>query len=380
MRILWNELKKILTWKMLLLLAVVNSILFFLFIEFYIEYFPNGRPGLDNYNISIEVLEKYGMEIDEEEFVDFKETYATEVKKVDDYLQTRKEFIDSGLLSYEDLRNYKADDEEVDALIWGLYEGEIGDTIWELQSREYFIELYKSDETTLDRWLDGEKSVSQQERIDELKKTGQLPVFPDVALDNFKAFIVNVAIAIIFSVVIIISPVFIKDRLGQILAMQYTTKKGRSLYKKKVAAGFISTFLVITILLGIYFSLYTLNNTSMFFDIPIHKFGSSFHWYDPTFFQYIILTVIAIYILGFATAFFAMSFSSIVPNYISLIGIQIPYVFLIIALGINYLVNWIISISLPKWLLPVSYSGLVVAGILFIVLMWKREQKRDIML
>ena len=119
MRILWNEIKKILTWKMLLLLAVVNSILFFLLIAFYIEYFPNGRPGLDNYNVSLEVLEKYGMEMDEGEFADFKETYATEVKKVDDYLQIRKEFIDIGLLSYEDLRNYNPDDEEVNALRWG---------------------------------------------------------------------------------------------------------------------------------------------------------------------------------------------------------------------------------------------------------------------
>ena len=80
MRVLWNELKKILTLKMVLLLAVVNSILFFLLIEFYIEYFPNGRPGLDHYNISIEMLDKYGMDIDDKEFADFKETYANRSK------------------------------------------------------------------------------------------------------------------------------------------------------------------------------------------------------------------------------------------------------------------------------------------------------------
>ena len=164
------------------------------------------------------------------------------------------------------------------------------------------------------------------------------------------------------------------------LALQYTTKKGRSLYKTKVAAGFISTFLVITLLLSFYFGLYTLNNTSMFFDLPIHKFMGLPYWYDPTFFQYIMVTVGAIYILGFVTAFFAMSFSSFVPNYISLIGVQIPYVFLITALGINYLVNWIMSIYLPKWLVPTSYVGLIVVGIVFIVLMWKREQKREIVL
>ena len=60
MRILWNELKKILTWKILLLLVLVNSVLYFLLIEFYIEYFPNGRPAIDSYNIGIEMIDKYG--------------------------------------------------------------------------------------------------------------------------------------------------------------------------------------------------------------------------------------------------------------------------------------------------------------------------------
>ena len=46
MRILLNEVRKILTLKMLLLLLIVNSILYFLLIEFYIEYFPKWETGI----------------------------------------------------------------------------------------------------------------------------------------------------------------------------------------------------------------------------------------------------------------------------------------------------------------------------------------------
>lgn len=383
MQILWYELKKILTLKMVFLLAVVNSILFFLLISFYIEYFPNGRPDLDNYNISVEMLDKYGMELDEEEFIDFKETYATEVKKVNDYLQTRSEYAGNGLASYQDVRdsvNNHIESEELSTLWWDLLDDEeIGDTLWELQSREYIIEWIEYGEASLNGWSSGTYSARQQARIDELKEGRKFPNFPEVAVKNYQDFIFNVAIAILFSVVIIISPIFIKDRSIQMLDMQYTTKKGRDLYKVKVAAGFLSTFFVITALLAIYFSIYTLNKTSIFFDIPIHKFINTPNWYDPTFLQYIVLTVIAIYILGFVSAFFAMSFSSILPNYISLIGVQVPYMFLIISLGINYLVSWIISIYLPKWLVPTSYFLLIVVSIVWIVLMWRREKKRDIM-
>jgi hypothetical protein len=379
MRILLNEVRKILTLKMLLLLLIVNSILYFLLIEFYIEYFPNGRPGLDSYHVSIEMLDKYGIDIDEEEFVDFKKTYEGQVREVNQYLQSRNEFVDAGFGTYDALRNYDHNDNELSKLSWKLRDGEdIGNTLWELQSREYIIDFYESGEASLDGW--GADSEKQKIRIDDLKKAGKFQVYPDVAFDNFKDFIFNVAIAILLSVVIIISPTFIKDRSRQMLDMQYTTKKGRNLYKTKAVAGLISTFVVITTLLIVYFSLYSLNNTSMFFEIPIHKFFGGPSWYDPTFFQYIVLTTIAIYILGFVSALFAMSFSSIVPNYISLIGVQVPYVFLIIALGINYLVGWIISIYVPQWVVPTSYIAMLVVSNLFIVFMWKREKKRDIVI
>lgn len=380
MRILWNELKKILTWKILLLLAIVNSILFFLLIEFDIEYFPNGRPGLDSYQISVEMLDKYGVDIDEEELADFKESYATEVKKVDAFLQTKSEYIEAGLGSYQDLNNSQAYDnsEELNALRWNLYDEEIGDTLWGLQAREYFIEWLEYGEASLDGSFDRSISIEQQARIDELKQAKQFPVFTGEVLTNYQDFISNVAIAIIISIIIAISPIYINDRSSKMLDMQYITKKGRNLYKVKVAAGIISTFIVITALLTIYINMYSLNNTSMFFDLPVHKFIGSLSWYDPTFLQYIILTIVGVYILGFVTAFFAMSFSSIVPNYISIIGIQIPYVFLIISLGLNYLISRIISIYLPEWLVPTSYSVLVLVSTLFIVGMWKREKKRDI--
>lgn len=222
-------------------------------------------------------------------------------------------------------------------------------------------------------------NTKQQARIDELKETKKFPKFPEVAFKNYQDFIFNVAITILFSVVIVISPIFIKARSIQVLDMQYTTKKGRNLYQVKVTAGLLSTFFVITTLFVIYFSVYALNKTSMFFDIPIHKFINSPSWYDPTFLQYIILTVIGIYILGFASAFFAMVFSSIVPNYISLIGVQVPYLFVMISLGINYLIILIIDIYLPQWLVPTSYSALIVGSIVLVMLMWKREKKRDIM-
>lgn len=381
MRILINEIRKILTLKMLLLLAIVNCLFFSLLIQFYIEYFPNLNSEHDLHSVSIEMLDKYGADIDKEEFADFKQTYKAKVIEVEDYLQSRNGFVDAGIKSYQDLKNYNRENEEINALLSRMNEEDIVETVGKLQAREYIIDSYEKKGATLDSYVGQKIQIEKvRTRLDELKKAGQFKIYPAVVIENYKDFIFNVAIAIIFSVVIVISPIFMKDRSTKMLDVQYTMKKGRNLYKTKVTAGLISAFVVITVLLIIYFSIYSLNNTAMFFEVLIHKFIEYPSWYDPTFFQYIVLTVIAIYILGFIFALLAMALSSIMPNYIALIGIQIPLVIAMIAKGLFYLMRLIISMTVPQWLVPTTYSIMLVISAVFIILMWKREKKRDILL
>ena len=145
-------------------------------------------------------------------------------------------------------------------------------------------------------------------------------------------------------------------------------------------AGLITSIMMITVLLVVYMSIYSLNNTSMYFNIPVHMFIADHYWYDPTFFQYILLTIMAIYVLGIVTSLVAMSFSSIVPNFITLIGVQVPYVFVMLTLVLGYLLNKIISIWLPQWIVPTSYGVLLMVSIISIILLWKRERRRNIVL
>jgi len=83
-------------------------------------------------------------------------------------------------------------------------------------------------------------------------------------------------------------------------------------------------------------------------------------------------------VLGFFFAFLAMAFSSIMPNYISLIGIQIPFVIGMISYGLNKILIGMIDIGMSKWIVPAVYSVLIVASLVYILLLWKREKKRDI--
>lgn len=379
MQILWNEIKKLLTWKMLLLLVFVNTVLYLLLIEFHIEYFPNGRPALDSYKIGIEMIDKYGTDFDEEEFLDFKKTYENQLNQANEYLQSKNEFADADIESYQDFRTFDRENEASNALRNQVFHEESVDIFWELQERERLIEFFEVKEESLDAYKQN-ATDAQVAKFDELIEARHFQMYTDVVIQNYKEYIFNVAIVILLSIILMISPGILRDRTRQLLDLQYTAKKGRNLYKTKIMAGLITSIMMITVLLVVYMSIYSLNNTSMYFNIPVHMFIADHYWYDPTFFQYILLTILAIYVLGIVSSLVAMSFSSIVPNFITLIGVQVPYVFVMLALILGYLLNKIISIWLPQWIVPTSYGVLLMVSIISIILLWKRERRRDIVL
>ena len=104
----------------------------------------------------------------------------------------------------------------------------------------------------------------------------------------------------------------------------------------------------------------------MFFKVRVNTFVANESWYDPTFFQFIILCVAAIYLIGFIFVTLSMGFSNVVPNLVSLIGIQIPFVVGFLIFGLNRLLPHMILYLESKWLAPVSYSSMVIVSFIII--------------
>ncbi|MCM3743224.1 hypothetical protein M3193_03635 [Sporosarcina luteola] len=375
MRMLWNEVKKIFMWKMMLLLLFINSILYFLLIEFHIDSFPNGS-GLYSYNVGVEMVDKYGATMDEEEFIDFKKMYEAKVEETNRYLQSREDFVAEGIDTYDKFTAYDwwNPSQEARALRDDVFLGNKIDLFWELQERHGLIEFHNRRKRVPDVLSDKER-----QRFEQLIEEEKFGVYTDLVIQNFKSFIANVGVAILFSVVLVISSTIIKDRSRGLLLLQYTSKKGRNLFKTKLLAGYIATFIIITSLLAVYFSVYSLNRTSMFFKVRVNTFIANESWFDPTFFQFIMICVAAIYLIGFIFATLSMVFSSRVPNMVSLIGIQIPFVVGFLIFGLNPLLPNMILIWTPKWLAPMSYGLMILLSALIVIFLWKREKKMDIL-
>ena len=377
MTIILNEVKKIFNIKSVLLLMVITGVMYFLFIEFYITSFPNGRPALDIYNMFVEMQDKYGEFMDEEEFEDFKVRYSEAKEEADRYIQSREDFKKAGITNYDEFVNMDISNKELDKLQDDVIFRKKIDVFWELPWREEYIRVYENRDEIVMREASNEK---QEVRVKEiLEKDIETSVFNDVVFFNYNILIKYVSITILIGIMFMITPIYLRDNKNKTNYLQYTSKIGRNIFKKKIAAGILSAFIIISLQFIGFFVLYSSNNISMFFNSNISSvFNSIISWYDFTFIQYIILTVVAIYVLGFVVTLMSMLVSSIGQNYITVIGIQLPIALFTFKVLLKYLINYMTSISYPKYFLPISYLVLIFIAIMSMTIRWKRERLLDI--
>ncbi|MET3506656.1 hypothetical protein [Halalkalibacter oceani] len=375
MRIFLHELKKLFTWKIMLLLFIVASLFYQLFISFYFDHFPNGRPNGDSHLVLIEMREDYGRFFDEEEFVHFQEKYEERVAEADQFLQARPEYVEAGMGTYADFRNRSGEGEY--ELSSRLLFDEGVDLFWELQAREYMIERYSRIGT-----LSNDYNEAHQAREQQLIDSGQITaIFSGEIFSNYNSLITYTAVLILLSLMVLLTPVYLRDRRTRLVELQYTFKKGRPLLITKLFASLTASFLLITVYLAALFLLYRGNNTAMFLDAPINSFFNyeMISWFDLTFSDYIALTVGAVYLLGFLFTLLIFFISSVVPNYISAVGVQVPLAFVSFSIGLDYLLEHLTTFWLPVYMQPLLYGCLITGAIILIVVRWRRERQADVL-
>lgn len=379
MMIVLNEIKKIFNLKMVFLLILISIIMYFLFISFYIECFPNGRPAADIYNIFVEMTANYGEYMDVEEFEHFKTLYKGKIKEADKYISSREDFRGVGITTYEEFKNMDINKKEFEQLRYDVIFDKQVDIFWELPWREEYIYTYENRKELMRnkcRYL----NENQKLRIEEILKKGhEASVLPDVVFENYNDLIKLVSTLILLSIMFMISPIYLRDSKNNVNYLQYSSKLGRKIFKKKMVAGLLSAFIITTIQLILFFGLYSFNKVSMFFNSNINSiFNTIISWYDMTFIQYIVLSVIAIYILAFVVTLISIYISSIGQNYITVIGIQLPIALFTFKVLLKYLIIDMTAIWFSPFLLPLSYLILIAIGVMIIKMRWKRERGLDI--
>lgn len=384
MRVIINEVKKLLNIKSIIMISAIFFIIWSLFIgSSYINYFPQGLPDVPHFNISVEMLKKYGETIDEKEWDSFVSDTKGLEKEADIYLQNHSDAQRLGITSYREFRDRFEEgfmkDAEIDKLHSKIMWEEENYLFWELGEREYLIDRYSQKEEWISHRIseDNEKQAVRYNEVIESKNLNSVLNF--VVFRNYNWIIGWFAIIVIITVAFAVSPIFIDDEKSKTNYIQYSTKIGRILSSKKIIAAIITSFLITTVEILVLFIMYSKNNTLQFLNCSINGiFSDITSWFDLTFGQYIMITVGILYIISFIVCSLSIYVSTKANNYISLIGIQLPILGLLIAFVKAVGINEVTIIWFQKYLLHISYGALIIVSIALIYFVISKEKLRDI--
>lgn len=377
MRLFGMEMKKIFSWKLLLLIGVVNFLLFYTFLEFDLKYFPNGVDDGNLLEIEQQLIPEYGARIDENEFEEIKAMYANRLEAADNFFENDEQAQQLGITSYEEFRDLSFNDPITGDYAEKLMFEKSEDFLWELQAWRSLIDNFGTESVSLESRAE-QTTGSMQQHYQQQLWHKEFAFYSSIVLDNFYSYKTNMAIIILISVAMLMSPVFLRDTRSGIVPHQYTSKVGRRAYRIKWLAGISSTIILTIVLLTLYMGLYWTNGIASHFALPLSSFGWYEYWYDMTFFQYILLSIAAIFIVAILLGILSMAVSTIVPNAIVLIGSQIVVLFVMIAGVVMFLIRDIIIIYLPQMFVPIGYVFLFSAVVTISWFVWRRELRRDI--
>lgn len=380
MRIIINEIKKLFNLKILLILGLIVFIIWKIFVSYWVEDFPNGSET-PTFNLSVEMLKDYGTTMDEKEFEDFKEKSALREKEADEYLKQDKDAQELGIKSYREFRERLGSekyDEKVEELHSKIYFKDKVDLFWEMGDRESIILSYENPLNRKDLYY---SETNGYKRLEELEK-GEQPksILSYVTFSNYNSLITNFSILVVVTLAFIISPIFLRDEKNKVNFLQYSSKTGRKIGSKKVISAMITVFGISTLELICLFLMYVSNNTLQFWNCSINsRFNYMVSWFDLTFGQYIMLTIVVIYIITFVVTSVSLFVSSKVKNYVALIGIQVPILGALIMFLDNIGLNHMTTINSPKYISIIAYVVFIIISILLIINLLKNEKNRDVL-
>lgn len=380
MTIVLHEIKKVFGLRMVIMLLAINVVFYFLFIQFYFQHFPNGNPDTEILKASIEMKKDYGTHMDNAEYELFRQKYDETIEKAEQFMKTDQQFMDAGITTYEQFYNSDYNNEQLNKLHnYAVFESDT-ELFWELQARRYMIERYENSEKYPYNAY-GEVDAKQQNRMEKHVASDEGDsIFTDVVFSNYMSLIIYMTVLIGLSILFMVSPIFLHDKRSKLIHLQYTARIGRRLFLRKLTAAMISTLLIVTVQLGVFFLMYSRLGTGLFLDSGINSiFNIGYFWYDLTFGQYIGLTVAAIYALSLITAVFAAWISSIAPNYMVIIGLQIPYAFLMFGWMEKLLIGKLADILYAQYVQPLTYLLLAAGAVLLFVLRWRSERRADLL-
>lgn len=384
--------KKILTWRKLLLILLVTVMYFFLFL------WPYTGQNNGSYRIEADVARTFGTICgdftDREEYERLKQEIPYQGKeKLESVVENSHTFREKGITSLEDLMMAKGTQEEKDSL-WEQLSKEISlveksegemtalfEDMIELNCWSVFLDTYRTEVLEMH---DGESvyyknpNENQRQRILERNRQEIQAFVPFRLIDNNLELLQFLAPLVCLSGILLIVPYMIRENRSGMVALQYSSSRGRRYYRSHFWAVLASGLLVITADLGLYIFFAWQNRMFEFWNLPVSSCISAFiSWFGWSVGEMTIWALLLILLAALGTDLLVFVVTSGCSGYIQGIALQLPLVAAAATFGILGLRQFT-EITQNRWAVFIVTILWFTAGIAAFVGREILEKRRDI--
>lgn len=396
------ELRKICRPGILAAILLLGVVYYWMFPEFYIEYFCNGPNAQANFQLASQWVEKYGPTLEPEERAELDGQLAEEIAAFDRQIAAIPEAVAAGLTDYEAfckfLEDYHSDtsdsggqaDMDRESLVHRVYGGTNWYVIEEIQST---MELCDTQEEHSALVISGRRAegqpeamVHREEQLAEPEKAHGL--LPFSVKESTREYGKDLAVWCVLSIVLLLCPTLVRDRLQRTRAMQWTSRRGRSILTTQMAAALCSALVLTAVNLVVYAIPFLAQEPLRFRDCGLDGIWEwSSPWFDWTYGTYLVVLVGLILALSLAAAGLTVFLSQYSGSYIAMLLKALP---LFVAVGVA-LGSWLLDMPfcfrrfweggpwVPEGTEAVVAAGLLAVSAVLCALTCRRQRRRELL-
>jgi hypothetical protein len=396
MRILFNEMKKIWSLKIICVLAVVGALFFYIFMQFYVVYYRGtDHPKTEQVYYCEELIRLYGPYVSEEQLAEyFSAEWERLVAEAEVYIAAMPVFAEGGVYSFADYSALREQDFDIEytreqtAAIWALNDEECDFLGFKLQT----IMRMEDDVGVMGRYIGVPESFwfvlseKEQNRYLEIVASGENRyVMSGWVYDATNDYTLYFSVLVMLSVLVLVSPLVVSDRHGRVHYLLYSSKYGRRIMYAQLAATLISAFLLTTLLIVIFGGIFSVNGTKIFWEGSIASdFCYHLSVFPLTYGGWVTSIVGLLYATALSFAALAFILSRFSSNLITLVIKLVP-VFAAAAFLCVGLFNALFTLGNAFYRFTGVFGTeayvcvvLVIAGLAAALLVAKREKRVDV--
>ena len=357
MELFLYELKKIWHPAILVAIALLGVIYYFLFPEFYVQYFNNGDSAQASFSISADWSRKYGPTIEPEERAELDARLAEEESLFSERLTAFDEAREYGFSDWDSFyafqqAYYEQTSEnsgkagmETERVIWKVIGGTNYFTIQTLMRiMDTYDNLAEDIPPNLNyNGIDDSTTAYDKimARVKAIKASDMVHGYlPSGMLESTNNYMKHLTIWSILSLVLLLSPTLVRDQIRRLHATQWSSKKGRRILNTQFAAAEFSALALTLINLIVYAIPFLMQHPLIFRNFQLFSFQIFWiPWFDWTYGQYLILMALMVVVVAVATGELTVFLSQYSRNYVAMLLKALPLFAVLAYFSSNWLVN-----------------------------------------